>query len=219
MDQPFYKTPNGAAFVSAFVPGLGLWIRGYSNQAIRIIGIGTGLGVMTWVLGRLGGTGAGIFGGMLILLPWWVFQAFQTSLPNPTGMRGTWQIIWEKGHDIQFLGALFFIAAVTDLYVILSNPQYYLHVFCTRPKGVIGMIAKAQAPAFHLAIGYGFLGRRRWALLVYLVYAGYGLINAVVNFACEGYGRIRTVFIITLLGFTAYVIFRRRCFLSRPLQE
>ena len=219
MDHHFFKTPKGAAFISAFVPGLGLWIRGYPNQAIRIVGIGTGLGVATWALGRWGGPGAGILGGMLILFPWWVFQAFQTTLSEPPGIRGTWRIIWEKGHDIQFLGALFFIAAVTDLMVILSNPQYHLHVLCSRPKGVVGMIAKAQAPVFHLAIGYGFLGQRRWALLVYLVYAGYGLINAIVNFACEGYGRIRTVFIITLLAFTAYVILRRQCFLSRSLER
>ena len=217
MDYSFFTTPRGAAFISALVPGLGLWIRGYPNQAIRTVGLGSALGLATWAMGRFGGPGAGFFGGMLILFPWWVFQTFQATLPEPPGIRGTWQIIWKKGHDIQFLGALFFIAAVTDLMVILSNPQYHLHVFCTRPKGVVGMIAKAQAPAFHLAIGYGFLGRRRWALLVYLVYAGYGLMNAVVNFACEGYGRIRTVFIITLLAFTAYVILRRRCFLPRPL--
>ena len=219
MSLPFYKTPSGAGFVSAFLPGLGLWVRGYPNQAIRTVGIGIVLGMATWALGHWGGAGAAIFGGMLILLPWWAFQAFQASLIDPPGIRGTWQVIWKKGHDVQFLGALFFIAAVTDLYVILANPQYHLHVFCTRPKGFVGMLVKAQAPVFHVAIGYGFLGRRRWALLVYLVYAGYGLINAIVNFACEGYGRIRTVFILTLLGFTAYVILRRRCFLSRSLQQ
>ena len=51
-----------------------------------------------------------------------------------------------------------------DTYIILANPQYSLHVFCTRPTGMLGAIAKIQSPTFHVAIGYGFLGRRRWGI-------------------------------------------------------
>lgn len=65
----------------------------------------------------------------------------------------------------------------------------------------------------------------KWSLVVYLAYAGYGLLNATVNWICEGYGRIRTVFFVTLLLFTAYILLRKRCFgpstglTSRPSSE
>jgi len=213
---PFYKTRNGGAVISGLIPGLGLWLKGYPDQAIVNFFVGIILCTGVWGMELWGGAGASIFFGMLVVLPWWTFQVFQTSLPSPSGIKGTWNVIWENGHDIQYLGALFFLAAIMDVYIILANPQYNLHVFCTRPTGVLGTLAKVQSPTFHVAIGYGFLGRRRWALLVYLVYAGYGLMNAMVNFACEGYGRIRTVFFFTLLAFTIYVLLRRRCFVSNP---
>ena len=76
-------------------------------------------------------------------------------------------------------------------------------------------MAKLQSPTFHLGIGYGFVRQRRWGFFVYLLYAGYGLLNASVNYACEGFGRIRTVFFITLLLFTVYVVTRRHCFLKK----
>jgi hypothetical protein len=213
---PFWKTRNGGTLISGLIPGLGLLLRGYPGQGLVTFLIGIILCAGAWAMGIWGGVGVSIFSAMLIVLPWWVFQIFQTSLPSPSGMKDTWNIIWKNGHDIQYLGGLFFLAAIMDGYIILANPQYSLHVFCTRPTGILGTLAKVQSPAFHLAIGYGFLGRRRWALLVYLVYAGYGLMNATANFACEGYGRIRTTFFITLLAFTIYVLIRRDSFLSMP---
>ena len=209
---PFYQTRHGGAILSGLLPGLGLLLRGYPNQGVITFFIGCILGAVVWGIGMWGGAGTSIFFGMLFVLPWWIFQIFQSSLPSPTGTKATWNIIWDRGHDIQYLGGLFFLAAVMDTYIILANPQYSLHVFCTRPTGILGAIAKIQSPTFHVAIGYGFLRRRPWALLVYLVYAGYGLMNATANFACEGYGRIRTVFFFTLLAFTVYVLIRRRCF-------
>jgi hypothetical protein len=74
------------------------------------------------------------------------------------------------------------------------------------------VLAKAQSPTLHTFIGYGFLKLRRWSLLLYLIYAAFGLLNATVNFACLGYGRVRTVFLMTLLVFTAYVVWRRGIF-------
>jgi hypothetical protein len=56
---------------------------------------------------------------------------------------------------------------------------------------------------------------RRWALLLYLAYAGFGVMNAMANFSCFGYGRVRTAFFISLIGFTAYVWLRRQAF-HRP---
>ena len=213
--SPVYQTRFGGALLSSFIPGLGLWLRGYPSQGLYTFALGGILGIACWGFFVWLGPGGGIFTGILVLLPWWVFQVFHSARPIPAGMKEAWAVIWEKGHDIQYLGGLFFLAAIMDGYIILANPQYSLHVFCTRPTGALGTLAKIQSPLFHVAIGYGFLGRRRWALLIYLLYAGYGLMNATVNFACEGYGRIRTVFFFTLLAFTMYVLFRRGCFVSR----
>ncbi|MER3425211.1 MAG: hypothetical protein C4293_20290, partial [Nitrospiraceae bacterium] len=69
-----------------------------------------------------------------------------------------------------------------------------------------------QSPTLHVLIGYGFLRLRRWSLLLYMAYAAFGLLNATANFACFGYGRVRTVFLLTLIAFTAYVLWRQRCF-------
>lgn len=120
--------------------------------------------------------------------------------------------MWERGLDIRYLGGLFLFSAVMDLSIILGNPDYQLQVFCTRPGGILGLLTKLQSPFFHVLIGYGFLRLVRWGLSAYLVYASYGLMNALANFACEGYGRIRMVFFLTLLVFTLYVFMRRKCF-------
>ena len=213
---PFLTTSLGRTCLSTIIPGLGLILRGHIKHAARTLILGASLCFMSWGIGSWAGVGAGVFCAMLVVLPWWAFQSYQAFLPSPSGLIETWKKIWASGHDIRYLGALFFLAAFTDLYIILANPTYSLHVFCTRPTGIIGTLAKVQSPSFHIAIGYGFLKLRRWSLLVYLVYAGYGLINATVNYACEGYGRIRTVFFITLLFFTAYVLLRRTCFLRNP---
>lgn len=128
--------------------------------------------------------------------------------------------IWTRADDIRYLGALFLLSAVMDLYIIITNPDYALPVFCTRPTGVLGLLAKAQSPTLHTLIGYGFIRLHRWALLLYLAYAAYGLANVTVNFACFGYGLVRTVFLFTLIGFTAYVLWRRACFRpARPADQ
>ena len=104
------------------------------------------------------------------------------------------------------------------LFYYSQQPDYRLQVFCTRPSGFIGFLTKLQSPFFHLLIGYGFIRLLRWGLLAYFVYASYGLMNALANFACEGYGRIRTVFFLTLLFFTLYVFLRRKCFAPKVSQ-
>ena len=92
------------------------------------------------------------------------------------------------------------------------NPEYSLTIFCSKPTGILGILAKAQSPALHIAIGYGFLKLHRWAFFVYLAYAGFGLINATANYTCFGFGLIRTIFFISLLTFTTYVVWRRGFF-------
>ena len=100
-----------------------------------------------------------------------------------------------------------------DLYIILVNPDYALALFCAKPKGLVGLLAKIQSPTIHLLIGVGFLGIRRWALLLYLAYAAFGFLNTTANFACFGYGRVRMVFALSLVAFTAYIWYRRRRFI------
>lgn len=104
------------------------------------------------------------------------------------------------------------LTALTDFYIIVANPAYALTVFCAKPTGLLGILTKVQSPTLHLVIGYGFLRLRRWSLLVYLAYAAFGLLNATANFACFGYGRVRAVFLFSLVVFTLYVFWRRDCF-------
>lgn len=171
-----------------------------------------GLVVCAVFLARLGGGESATFFLLLLGLPWWALHSYGASLPDPLGWKQTLRAIWSNSHDIRYLGALFLLTAATDLYIILARPDYALTVFCAKPGGPWGLLAKAQSPTLHVLIGYGFLRLRRWSLLLYLAYAAFGVINALANFACFGYGRIRTVFLISLIAFTLYVIWRKRCF-------
>lgn len=176
------------------------------------------------VVSRLAGSGAEVFLFMLIVLPWWAIQSYDAYLsasPRTGRLARTWFMVWSRAHDVRYLGALFLLSAIMDLYIILKQPAYALSVFCTKPEGVLGVLVKVQSPTIHTFIGFGFLQLRRWALLLYLAYAGFGLVNGMANLACFGYGRVRTVFLISLVAFTAYVVWRRRCFLpseARPAQ-
>lgn len=204
-----------AACLSILLPGLGQFTRGYSSQTAWILATGAVIGIGTWGVSLIGGAGAGIFLGILVLLPWWCLQAYGAYLPSPQGQIKTLKIIWQNGHDIRYLGGLFLLTACTDLYIILLNPDYGLTVWCSKPSGLWGLLAKAQSPILHILIGYGFLRLQRWALFVYLGYASLGMLNAAANYACLGFGRIRTVFFFSLLAFTTYVIWRRKCFNPR----
>ncbi len=218
MQQPDRPAPHvtessvKGAVLSSLVPGLGQWVRGYPRHAAKILAMGGLLGIMTWTLSRLGGTASGFFFALLIIVPWWCLQAYEASLPSPPGQVEALKTAWRHAHDIRYLGGLFLFTAFTDLYIIVANPEYSLTLFCSKPEGVPGLLAKAQSPVLHVAIGYGFLKLRPWALLIYMAYAGFGLCNAVANFACFGYGRIRTAFFLSLVAFTVYVFWRRACF-------
>ena len=205
-----------AATFSAILPGLGQLARGHVAHAVVIFLISALLVGCAWLVEHAEGRGSGIFLLMLVVLPWWVFQSYDAWRPGPVGLKTTLRVVWTRGHDIRYLGALFFLTAFTDLYIILAFPEYSLTVFCTKPSGIWGILAKAQSPTLHTVIGYGFMRLRLWSLLVYLVYAGFGFLNASANFACFGYGRVRTVFLITLILFTIYVLWRKACFTRAP---
>jgi len=204
-----------AAVLSSLVPGSGQALRGRIPQAAVAFLISAALLSCTWLIGRAYGGGAAVLFLMLLVLPWWAIQSYDawlTAQSPEAGLRQTLKVIWVRAHDVRYLGALFLLTALTDLSIIVANPGYSLTVFCTKPAGLLGALAKAQSPTLHILIGYGFLRLRRWSLLLYLAYAGFGLLNGTANYACFGYGRVRTVFLVTLIGFTAYVLWRRRCF-------
>lgn len=201
-----------AGVFSAVLPGLGQAVRGYRAHAAGIFVTTAALLACAALLARAGGAASAVFFLMLLVLPWWIIQSYGASLPDPLGWKSTLWATWANCHDIRYLGALFLLTALTDLYIILARPDYALTVFCLKPGGLWGLLAKAQSPTLHLLIGYGFLRLRRWALLLYLAYAAFGVMNASANYACFGYGRIRTVFLISLIAFTLYVVWRRKCF-------
>jgi len=115
--------------------------------------------------------------------------------------------------DLQAIGCLFLLAAVTDLYIIQARPDYALKIMGQALPGTWGVLAKAQSPVLHILIGVGFLLVKRWGLFVYLLYAGFGIINAAVNLAVlPGPHRIRIIFMLSLAAFTAYILWRRTRF-------
>jgi hypothetical protein len=204
-----------AAFLSAVFPGLGQAVKHQFKRAAALAVVSSSLLGALWATWRMAGAGAAIFLFLLIVLPWWVIQAYDAFLPSSDpspSLRKTIRIVLQRAHDIRFLGCLFLLTAVLDLYIIVVNPEYALMVFCAKPDGVLGFLAKAQSPTLHVLIGFGFLRIRRWSFMLYLAYAAFGLLNATANFACFGYGRVRTVFLLSLLAFTAYVWWRRTAF-------
>ncbi len=218
MPTPVQRAPTQSpasmqqALLSLLLPGLGHLRGGRPKHGAVALGLVVAMIAGGLALGRTAGVSAEIFLFVTIGLPLWLLQAYDAGLPLSDGgapLRGALRVVLDRAHDLRYLGLLFLVTALMDLYIILVNPEYALTIFCMKPTGLAGNLAKAQSPTLHLVIGYGFMTLRRWALLLYLAYAGFGLLNATANFACFGYGRVRTVFLLSLLAFTAYVWFRR----------
>jgi hypothetical protein len=201
-----------AALSSLIVPGLGhLAQRRYAHAATAALLAGA-LVAASLVLGRLSGRAAEVFFFMVLALPWWVLQGYDAYL-GPTAAGSNWlrtfRAAWQRGHDIRFLGLLLLISAINDTFIILYNLDYLLPFYCTKPAGIPGFMTKAISPALHIAVGYGFVRLRRWAFLVYLVYAAYGFSNGMVNLACFGPGRIRNTLLAAVVISTIYIVSRR----------
>src|SRR4029077_2619792 len=204
-----------AAVLSTVLPGLGQLTQGRRRQALTYFAITLLLIALSLGLGRVAGRAAEVFFFMLLALPWWAIQSYDAYLgpsDSSADLQRTWRVVWARAHDIRFLGALFLLSAINDSFIILINPEYLLPFFCTKPGGILGFLTKALSPVLHTVVGYGFLRLRRWALFVYLLYAAYGMANAAVNLTCFGPGRVRNTLLMTLAGFTAYILWRRRCF-------
>lgn len=191
------STSSGVrALLSLLVPGLGQLLSRRLTHGTTILVAGLLILLVGQGVGQVAGLSAEVFYFLLLALPWWILQAYDAALDHPDvglALHATGRRVFEQAHDIRYLGLLFLITAVMDLYIILINPAYALTLFCTKPEGALGLLAKIQSPVMHLVIGGGFLMVRRWALLAYLAYAAFGMLNVTANFACLGYGRVRTV--------------------------
>jgi len=115
--------------------------------------------------------------------------------------------------DITVFGILFLLSAPLELFNIMSTGwQYAPKVFGITTHGAFSKVVLAAQPVLHLALGYGFLTLRRWAVYLGLFYAADVLTSAVSSFILLGYGRIRTIFIVLLLPFVIYLVVRRNAF-------
>ena len=145
---------------------------------------------------------------------WWgrqIQDAYAST--NPGSLFPVLPLPARGSLDIQAIGFLFLLTALTDLYIIQARPDYGLKILGTALPGAWGLLAKAQSPTLHIMIGVGFLLVKRWGLFAYLLYAGFGIINAGVNLAVlPGPHRIRIAFMASLALFTAYILWRRKRF-------
>jgi len=199
------------------VPGAGQLLKGHYAKAAEVLT----LGLMLWIAWYFGSAFEGPFTPFLLYVfvpvvsavSWarQVHDAYSSSSPGslflilPLPSRGS--------VDLQAIGFLFLLTALTDLYIIQARPDYGLKILGTTLPGVWGILSKAQSPTLHILIGVGFLLVKRWGLFVYLLYAGFGLINAGVNLAVlPGPHRIRIAFMISLAVFTTYILWRRKAF-------
>lgn len=213
--QTHTASDHRAALYSALLPGLGHLLSGRYTAALFYGFITILLIILSLGLGRVSGRAAEVFFFMLLALPWWALQSYDAALgPATSGfhLARTARQAWAEGHDIRFLGLLFLVSAANDAILIAKNPDYLLPFFCTKLDGAAGFVTKALSPFLHTWVGYGFLRVKKWALLVYLVYAAYGTTNALVNLTCFGPGRIRNTLLIALIAFTCYILWRRRMF-------
>ena len=209
MNSPFDLR---AALLSILLPGLGQLSQGRRFQALAACLATLLLVALSVWLGRITDRAVEVLVFMVLALPCWVLQSYDAYLgvsPNTPDWLRTWRIIWQRGHDIRFLGMLLLISVLNDTWIILTNLDYLLPFYCTKPDGIPGFAIKAISPALHLAVGYGFVRLRRWALFIYLVYATYGFTNGVVNLTCFGPGRIRNTLLGTIVLSTAYILWRR----------
>jgi hypothetical protein len=203
-----------AAVLSALIPGLGQAIKGHFAKTAEILTTGV-LIVAAWYFGA---AFKGPFSPILIYLVvpvgvvwWWSSQVRDayTSTHNDS-LFPVIPRISRGSLDIQAIGSLFLLAVYTDLYIIQARPDYELKIMGSTLPGYWGVLAKAQSPVLHGFIAVGLIRLRRWGLLVYLVYAAWGIINATVNLVrLAGPHRIRIIFIVSLAMFTAYLWWRR----------
>ncbi|MBI3610749.1 MAG: hypothetical protein HY204_08625 [Nitrospirae bacterium] len=115
--------------------------------------------------------------------------------------------------DLTFFGVAFGLSAFGELANILStNWQYRPKFFGITTTGILAISILAAQPLLHLAIGYGFLMLRRWAFYLAVFYTADVLTSAVLGYVQDGFGRIRTLFLVFLTPFLIYLVVRRAQF-------
>lgn len=115
--------------------------------------------------------------------------------------------------DITIFGVLFLLSAPAELYnIMMTGWAYNPKFFGLQLSGLAAKLYLLAQPLLHIALGYGFLTLRRWAVYLGLFYAADTLTSAISSFILLGYGRIRTIFIALLTPFVIYLIARRRYF-------
>lgn len=203
-----------AAALSGLLPGLGQVVKGHYVKAAEVLTLGLMIGA-AWYFGYAF-VGPFTPGLLYVIVPfatvaWWVRQVQDAYASPATGSLFPVFPLPSRGSlDIQAIGLLFLLAAYTDLYIIQARPDYGLKIFGTTLPGVWGVISKAQSPTLHVLIGVGLMRVKRWGLLVYLLYAGFGTVNATVNLAVlPAPHRFRIAFMLSLVAFTAYLLWRR----------
>jgi hypothetical protein len=115
--------------------------------------------------------------------------------------------------DFTIFGILFLLSAPMELGNIISTGWTYKpKFFGVETHGLAAYFILALQPVLHVALGYGFLKQRRWTFWLALFYAADVLTSTLLGFAFHGFGRVRTIFLVLLTPFVAYVIWRRRYF-------
>lgn len=115
--------------------------------------------------------------------------------------------------DITIFAVLFFISAFIELGNISSTGwRYEPKFFGIMTHGLTAKIVLASHPLLHIVLGYGFLKLYRWTFYLALFYAADVLTSTVSTYILQGYGLIRTIFLIALPPFVVYLLARRRYF-------
>ena len=115
--------------------------------------------------------------------------------------------------DIIVFGVVMIVSGMADLYIIVRHPLYSLPFFGTTLQGISGALIKGVHPVIHFVSGYGAIYGRRWAYRLFMAYAAYGLVNAMVNrLLLPPPHRIRTIFMIGTLIVAVYLILRKKQF-------
>ncbi|HUK56038.1 MAG TPA: hypothetical protein VLY20_05205 [Nitrospiria bacterium] len=115
--------------------------------------------------------------------------------------------------DMTFFGVAFILSAFGELANIQStNWQYTPKFFGITSHGIVAKGILAAQPVLHLALGYGFLALRRWAVYLGLFYIADVLVSSISSFILYGYGRVRTIFVVLLVPFLIYLIVRQAQF-------
>lgn len=199
------------------MPGAGQLLKRHYAKTAEVLALGIMLGA-AWYFGYAfdGPFTPFLLYGFVPLAAalWWGRQLYDAyASANPGSLFPVLPLPSRGSLDLQAIGLLFLLTAFTDIYIIQARPDYGLKIMGAALPGAWGVLAKAQSPVLHVLIGVGFLLVKRWGLLVYLLYAGFGTINAAVNLAVlPPPHRIRIIFMLSLAAFTAYILWRRKRF-------